>query len=412
MTIQATARRLVTTRRVHSSVELLDLLPNEPGVLCWVRDGEGIVGWGEVARFEPAGPGRFADAERWWHGFTTSLRVQDEVQLPGTGPVAFASLAFAGDPGHSVLVVPRILVGRQNGITWLTEFGGDTAAGRALRAAAAPSGPGKLRYSSGRLGVTGYRSAVAEAVRRIRAGEMRKVVLAHDLIVSADNPIDPRFVLRGLASRYSSCWVYVVADLVGATPELLLRRRHGEIFARLLAGTTWPDGAADPKRLAAALLASPKNRTEHRLGIESLIETLQPFCAELDVPAEPSVLPLHNVVHLASDVRGRVAGNASLLRLAAAVHPTGAVGGSPRETALRAITELEGMDRGRYAGPVGWIDAAGDGEFGVALRCAQLDGNTARLLAGCGIVADSDPEHEAIEAAAKFVPIRDALEGT
>jgi len=408
--IPATAPRPVTTRRLPQDAGpsgLLDLLPDEPGVLSWLRHGEGLVGWGEVARFEPTGARRFSDAENWWTELTADLDVHDEVVLPGTGPVAFVSLAFADQPGHSVLVVPRVVVGRRAGVTWITEFGD----GPVTRVPQARRSPGELRYSSGQLGITGYRSAVAEAVRRIRAGELHKVVLAHDLIATADRPIDPRFVLHGLAARYPSCWVYAVDGLVGATPELLLRRRGGDIFARLLAGTVWPDGESDPDRLANALLSSPKNRVEHRYGIESLAESLRPYCAELAVPDEPSVLRLHNVAHLASDVHGRVGEHTSLLRLTEAIHPTGAVGGWPRDAAVRAIAELEGMDRGRYAGPVGWIDAAGDGEFGVALRCALLRGHSARLFAGCGIVAGSDPQTEATEAAAKFVPVRDALEG-
>jgi len=143
--------------------------------------------------------------------------------------------------------------------------------------------------------------------------------------------------------------------------------------------------------------------------VDSLVERLQPFCRTLDVPAAPSELALHNVSHLATDVRGRVRGDASLLRIAGAVHPTAAVGGTPRTEAVGLIAELEDMDRGRYAGPVGWLGSDGDGELGVALRCAQLTGPVARLYAGCGIVADSDPDTEVREAAAKLLAVREAL---
>jgi menaquinone-specific isochorismate synthase len=157
-------------------------------------------------------------------------------------------------------------------------------------------------------------------------------------------------------------------------------------------------------------MASAKDRHEHRLAVDSLAAALRPHCANLDVPADPSILTLHNVSHLASDVEGTLSDGASLLALTADVHPTAAVGGTPRDVSLAVIAELEGMDRGRYAGPVGWMDAAGDGELGIALRCAQLDGRTARLFAGCGIVADSDPDTEVREAAAKLVAVREALE--
>lgn len=398
---EAPARQRVTTRPVDHEGPLLDLLPPGTGTLSWLRHGDGMVGWGERARYDTSGAGRFADAQRWWSEFTATLDVHDDVRLPGTGPVAFASVAFADEPGNSVLVVPEVLVGRRDGVTWMTSFSDPPA----LTPAPPPPGPVNLRYATGRLPVTGYRSAVAEAVRRIRTGQLRKVVLAHDLLATADTPIDPRFLLRGLAEQYPSCFCYAVDGLVGATPELLLRRRGDQVSARLLAGTVWPGTGT-----AEALLSSAKNRSEHAFGIDSLAAALRPFCTALEIPAEPSVIQLRNVAHLASDVHGTLADDTRLLRLAAAAHPTAAVGGTPTDLAVRTIAELEPMDRGRYAGPVGWIDAAGDGELGVALRCAELDGSTARLFAGCGIVAGSDPDTEATEAAAKFVPVRDALE--
>ena len=169
----------------------------------------------------------------------------------------------------------------------------------------------------------------------------------------------------------------------------------------------------DRAELARRLLSSEKDRREHALAVESLAAALRPLCAELDVPDTPGVIALHNVSHLASDVHGKLDRDdpATLLRLAATVHPTAAVGGTPRDAALALIAELEGMDRGRYAGPVGWMDADGNGELGLALRCAQLDGPVARLFAGCGVVADSDPDTEVREAAAKLLPVREALAG-
>jgi len=372
---------------------LLALLPSARDPLSWVRDGEGLVGWGEVARFTGRGAGRFAEADAWWRGLVAGWEVTDEVGLPGTGPVAFASLTFADSSPGSVLVVPRVVVGMRDGRAWVTEFGEPAPLGPVEPVRAA----GRLRYSDGDLSVTDYRAAVAEAVRRMRAGTLAKAALAHDLLAVADSDHDPRHLLRGLAERYPTCWAYVVDGLVGATPELLLRKRSGVVESRVLAGTSWNGGE----------LGTEKNLVEHRYAVDSLAERLQPFCRVLDVPGEPTVLALHNVSHLATDVRGRVRGEASLLRIAGAVHPTAAVGGTPRAAAVALIAE--GMDRGRYAGPVGWVGAAGDGELGVALRCAQLTGPVARLYAGCGIVADSDPEAEVREAAAKLRAVREAL---
>jgi menaquinone-specific isochorismate synthase len=189
-----------------------------------------------------------------------------------------------------------------------------------------------------------------------------------------------------------------------------LRRNGNTVSARLLAGTAWPQpGATDFDRLSRELLASQKNQGEHGYGVRSLVEALEPFCSTMTVP-EPEVLVLPNVAHLATNVTAELREDTSLLRLAERVHPTAAVGGTPTPLAVDVIAELEAMDRGRYAGPVGWIDAQGNGEFGVALRCAQVDGAIARLFAGCGIVADSDPDTEAAEAAAKFRAIKSALE--
>ena len=395
----------VRTRSVDVPGPLLDLLPDDRPI-SWVREQDGLVGWGEVARWTGTGPDRFADADEWWRAFVDELEVEDEVGLPGTGPVGFASFAFSDESAGSVLVVPRVVVGRRDGRSWITEF--SRGAGPSAVRSVSPVRPsGTLRYSDGRLPVGRYRSAVAEAVRRMRAGELDKAALAHDLLAVGAEPLDPRYLLGGLARRYPTCWSFAVEGLVGATPELLVRRTGDVVESRVLAGTMWGEGRAE------RLLGSEKDRHEHALAVDSLADALDPLCAELDVPEVPQVLTLHNVSHLASDVSGRLdpVAPATLLQLAEAVHPTAAVGGTPRKVAVDLITELEQMDRGRYAGPVGWVDARGDGELGIALRCAQLDGPVARLFAGCGIVADSDPDTEVREAAAKLVAVRDALEG-
>lgn len=397
----------VRTRLVDDPVRLLDLLPDREGALAWVHGEEGLVGWGEVARLSTAGPGRFREADRWWRSFAERLSVDDEVELPGTGPVAFASFTFADNARGSVLVVPRVVVGRRDGVAWITEFSHADGV-HAVR----PVRPcGAVRYADGQLSVAGYRRAVAEAVRLMRAGELDKVVLAHDLLAIADRPLDARHLLAGLAARYPACWSYAVDGLVGATPELLMRRRAGTVWSRVLAGTIWP-GPTEEGDLGDALLGSVKDRHEHRLAVQSLVDALRPLCAELSAPAEPVPLVLPNVTHLASDVAGTLPADdpASLLELVAAVHPTAAVGGTPRDIAVPLIAALEGMDRGRYTGPVGWIDAGGDGELGIALRCAQLDGPVARLFAGCGIVADSNPDTEVREAAAKLLAVREVMD--
>ncbi|KOV85796.1 isochorismate synthase [Nocardia sp. NRRL S-836] len=381
-------------------------MPNPDQALAWVRDGSGLVGWGEAARLEVSGPDRFAQADAWWREFVGRLDVDDELGVPGSGPVAFISMAFADEPGDSVLIVPEVVVGRRNGVEWVTTIGTADSIPRKTPL----SRPSEVRYANGQLPVTQYREAVREAVARMREGELGKVVLAHDLIAVTDKRLDQRFVLQGLARRYPECWSYAVDGLVGATPELLLRRTGSVVDSRVLAGTTWPHDGISDEELASALMSSEKNLEEHDYAITSLADTLRPFCSTMSVDG-PSVLRLPNVSHLSSDVIGTLSSSASLLHLGEAVHPTAAVGGTPRLDATRLISQLEGMDRGRYAGPVGWIDGNGDGELGIALRCAQINGSTARLFAGCGLVADSDPDSEVQEAHAKMRPMREALEG-
>ena len=411
----------VRTVPLAPGASLLDHLPSPAGALSWIRDGDGLVGWGEAARLEVTGPDRFALAANWWRRIAAGWEVDDALGLPGCGPVAFGSFAFDDDdddafddddgPARSVLVVPEVLVGRRDGTSWLTTVGSSDqpSAPVVMHETAEPS---RLRYSSGQVPVTAWRQAVTEAVRRIRAGQLEKVVLAYDLLATADEDIDVRFVLAGLARSYPSCWTFAVDGLVGATPELLVSRHGDRVHSRVLAGTA-PRGADAVEDAAhgLALLGSAKDREEHRYAVESLTASLGPHCGALTVPDSPYVLALPNVSHLATDVTGQLDDGSSALELAGALHPSAAVGGTPTAVAVRVLRELETMDRGRYAGPVGWVDARGDGEWGIALRCAQLEGGSARLFAGCGIVADSDPDAEVLEAQTKFVPVRDALEG-
>ncbi|MEJ7744641.1 MAG: chorismate-binding protein [Nocardioidaceae bacterium] len=200
--------------------------------------------------------------------------------------------------------------------------------------------------------------------------------------------------------------------MFGSTPEMLVRRERGLVTSRVLAGTIRRTGDdTSDLALAAALARSSKDLEEHEFAVQSVADALAPHCLSMNVPESPFVLHLPNVMHLATDVTGVLDDPTSSLSLAAALHPSAAVGGTPTAEAVALISELEQMDRGRYAGPVGWMDSRGDGEWGIALRSAEYDGNRVRLFAGCGIVADSKPESELAEAAAKFVPIRDALSG-
>src|SRR5690606_3047137 len=259
-----------------------------------------------------------------------------------------------------------------------------------------------------------WQLVVAEAVERISAGELEKVVLARDLLATSATDVDVRWPLQRLAEQYPMCWTFHVGGMFGATPEMLVRRERGLVTSRVLAGTIRRTGNDERDlALAATLARSSKDLEEHEYAVRSVADALAPHCTSMNVPEAPFVLHLPNVMHLASDVAGVVPDTdpVSSLELAAALHPSAAVGGTPTPVAQALITQIEGMDRGRYAGPVGWLDADGDGEWGIALRSAEVgaDGRSVRLFAGCGIVADSDPASELAEAQAKFVPVRDAL---
>ncbi|MFB9071855.1 isochorismate synthase MenF [Citricoccus parietis] len=375
--------------------------------------------------------------------------------LPRRSPLAFAAFAFADDsPVDSVLVVPEFVVGSTHGRSWLTWQVDLDSPANAQRAAAgwrpgqaeaeqrleellaeagrgsrdgwADAGPaGGLELSDGALSQEGYRAAVARGVRLIEAGDLTKLVLARDAVVRSDGPLDVARVLRTLTERYRDCWTYAVDGLIGSTPEMLVKVDGDTARARVLAGTLdregAPVGAAGTEYARQLLSDNPKQRHEHRLAVDSLTERLEPFTTSLEAADEPFVLELPNVWHLATDVFARLVGaegarrtGPGALALTEVLHPTAAVCGTPREAAAALISRLEtadhGLDRGLFAGPVGWLDGNGNGEFGIALRGAVVeDEHTVRLYAGCGIVAASDPEAELAETTAKMRPMLQAL---
>jgi menaquinone-specific isochorismate synthase len=407
---------VVRTVRIDDPGPLLGLLP-EGRATAWLRRGEGLVGWGEAAVLRTSGPERFADAQNWWADHAESAVVRDEVREPGTGLVCFGSFAFADGPGHSVLVVPEVVVGRRGRHTWLTTVGVGTITGSPdVAPTEPPAAPSDVTFADGAMSGAAWESVVAEAVRRIDAGDLEKVVLARDLVATATADVDVRWPLQRLAGDYEMCWTFHVDGLFGATPEMLVRRERGLVTSRVLAGTIRRTGDdARDLGLAAALARSSKDLEEHEYAVRSVADALAPHCTSMNVPEAPFVLHLPNVMHLATDVAGvahETDDRAASLALAEALHPSAAVGGTPTGRAVELIAEIEEMDRGRYAGPVGWMDATGDGEWGIALRSAEVDGPRVRLFAGCGIVAGSDPEAELAEAQAKFVPVRDALTAT
>ncbi len=403
---------MARTELIDDPGDLVALLPAD-GPLSWVHRGDGLVGWGEAARYDASGASRFADAERWWREVAARSVIRDEAKLPGSGLVAFGSFAYADLPGSSVLVVPEVVVGRRGSTAWVTTIGrGSVFPPPVIQPADPPELPEGPVFSDGVMSGADWEIVVAGAVARIKAGELDKVVLARDLLVDLDAPLDVRAPLARLAARYPACWTFSVEGFFGSTPELLLRRERGLVASRVLAGTIRRTGDdASDLALAATLARSSKDLEEHEFAVRSVADALAPYCASMNLPDAPFVLHLPNVMHLATDVTGVLDDDASSLALAAALHPSAAVGGTPTAAAVALIGEIERLDRGRWAGPVGWIDADGDGEWGIGLRSAEYDGARVRLLAGCGIVADSDPADELAESVAKLIPVRDALCG-
>ncbi|MEE2523969.1 isochorismate synthase [Pseudarthrobacter sp. J75] len=411
-------------------------------VLCWMRREAGLVGFGETARFTATGPDRFLEADIWWRHLVLEALVEDSVAVPGTGPVAFGSFAFSKTSAHeSRLIVPEIVVGVRDGQAWLTHLrfdDGDLTPERALATlerwlsggAGSGSGPDSGSPASyisseiptletGSLSEEDWMAAVSAGVAEIRTGALEKLVLARDVVATVPAGVNAADVLRELALRYRETWTYGVDGLVGATPEMLIQVAGRTAQARVLAGTldrrdAVADGGAPLAYAERVLAGSEKQRHEHQIAIESLTSQLAPFSDAMNAHDEPFILELPNVWHLASDVKAElteVEGHVpTCLALINALHPTAAVCGTPTEVAGALIRRLEHLDRGPYAGPVGWLDAAGNGEWGIALRGAVIEApDRVRLYAGCGIVEGSVPEAELAETWAKFRPMLESL---
>lgn len=396
------------TRRVDHDLDLL-ALAGADGLLL-ERSRSGLAGRGRALLVD------LADVD----SVLAAIAVDDQVGAPGTGPVAFGALPFRLE-GGAQLVIPEVAWGRaEDGTRWVTTIRPDDGGQEVdvpllCRPASAERG-----LTPGRVTVAPVRSAewwcelvatATKAMREADPGGLSKVVLAREVIVESDVPFDKAAVLALLRGSYPGCFVFHVDGFLGASPELLVSRSGDVVRAQPMAGTA-PRGGdpATDARLGAALLASPTYRREHQITIDMVYDLLLPWCSYLDYEAEPSVIGVANVQHLATLVEGRLSQPApSIIDLVAAIHPTPAVNGWPRQQAYDWIAQNEGFDRGRYAGAVGWVDGHGNGTWAVSIRCADVSGSTARICAGNGIVAESDPATELAETQAKLQAILGAL---
>jgi menaquinone-specific isochorismate synthase len=381
--------------------------------LLWRRRGAGLVGYGITARLEFTGPDRVADAAAEWQHIVSNATIDDQVNLPGSGLSAFGTFAFADDSSAtSVLVIPELIIGRRDGVAFVTTI---SHTGHNARAAEIPQvsplgEKAAVSFRPGEQSETGYRESVREAVRRIQQGQVSKVVLARDLVGTIADGEDIRPMVIDLAQSYPDCWTYCVDGLIGSSPETLVRVHDTTMDARVLAGTAARGIDAHTDLEAAAVLAtSSKDLDEHAFAVRSVIDSLGPFTTHLSTGDSPFTLRLANLWHLATDVTGNLTPGSTSLDLVAALHPTAAVAGTPTAAALRVISELEPFDRGRYSGAVGWVGSSGEGEWAIALRCVQIEGQRVTAYAGCGVVANSDAEAELSETKMKFRPVVDAL---
>jgi salicylate biosynthesis isochorismate synthase len=396
------------------------------------RDRSALAALGCVWSLEARGADRFATVARAWRELVAESLADPCAGPPGSGLAAVGGFAFADDGGASPrwtgfepasLTVPELSLARCRDETWVT-----------LNVAIAPDDTASelsdkvdRRWSSVReeplpmldpaptghyevlspMPPSHYEEAVARAVERIRGGELEKIVLAREVEVHAPGAHDAAAVIGVLREAFGSCYVFAVGrgdtTFIAASPELLCRREGQRASTVALAGST--RRSADPavdNHLGEQLLQSVKDREEHAVVMRQIARTLRPHAVWVTCPSEPVVIQIANIQHLAAPIRAQLASPLGAIELAGLLHPTPAVGAEPRSAADRLIPALEGFDRGWYAGPVGWTDATGDGEFCVALRCALLRGMVATCYAGCGIVGDSDPASELAETEIKL----------
>ena len=387
---------------------LIELTGTPKGDFLFARSNQTLVGQGIALRLSATGKNRISELASKWREVCADAEISDGVKLPGSSLVAFSSITFSENSKlESVLVVPQRLYVIRPEVSFVIEVEAEE------RAEVITSIP--TSFQIGKLKPTGFQDAVSKAISQINETDLKKVVLSRDLEMILPSQPDLSEPLARLRSRYPDCWTYKVEGVFGASPELLLRAERGEVSARVLAGTAGRGTDPDVDRaIADGLSHSIKNNHEHAYAVQSMVSELEPFCEWVEADAQPFSLALPDLWHLATDVRGKLKPATSLLDVIAKLHPTAAVAGTPRDLAIELIEELEPYDRGGYAGPVGWVSADGSGELAIALRGGIIETSAdqvvIRAIAGCGIVAESDPQAELAETELKFRAVRYAFD--
>lgn len=375
---------------------------------AFLQEDQGLIGWGEAKRLSATGANRITDLDAEWQQVISQAIIEDSANLRGSGLVAFGTISFADQSqAQSVLIIPSLVIGCFEDQYWITLINIEFE--QALKLINKDRTSSAIEFKAGSISSEQFESNVVDALISINENNIEKVVLARDLVAQAKD-FNPNAGLFKLSKKYETCYTYLVDGMFGSSPELLVRVENKIVRARVLAGTA--GRGTDPevdKAIGAALLSSHKNRAEHKFAIDSLTSSMKSLCSSITVSEEPFSLALPNLWHLASDVSAEINQSTSSLQLLDHLHPSAAVAGTPRLEALELITRIEKIDRGRYAGPVGWLSANGDGTWAIALRGAQYELSMVRAFAGCGIVAESDPQAELAETNLKFKPILDSL---
>jgi menaquinone-specific isochorismate synthase len=376
------------------------------GKSVFLHKDQQIIADGEAVRFVAKGKDRIRELSLAWQNLLQSTQINNESGIASAGLIAMISIAFSETSEYeSVLIVPA----RTQVISQVESFEvviADTSEDKSLTKVSG-------EFSTGDQTESAFLNSVELALKAIDSGGIEKVVLARDLVLPIAGTPDLGPALRRLHERYPDCWTYKVGNVFGATPEILLRARNGEVSARVLAGTA--ARGTDPDvdvAIADGLSHSLKNKHEHDFAVQSLVRELSPFCSTVDYEKEPFSLVLPDLWHLATDVTGKLLPNITLFDVIEKLHPTAAVAGTPTIAATALLEELEPFDRGGYAGPVGWLSSNGSGEIAIALRGGVIEENQIRAIAGSGIVAESIPEAELVETELKFRAVRWAFQST
>jgi menaquinone-specific isochorismate synthase len=381
-----------------SQIDLNDFAGSD-GYL-FVRDGVGVAGRGVAQRVD----------RNTAESCLRNIKDDNQSGVADAGPIAIGCIPFTSTDAHE-FVIPKVVIGKtQSGEQWITtvddtEFEFEQSQKPLAVASSFSVNPG--------VSVDHYLEAVRLTAEAVRENKLAKAVIARDIFVSSSQSFDIRAILLRLKASFGSSYRYLFEGFIGASPELLISVLGNQVKSHPLAGTVPRTGNIETDtKFAQELIASAKNQLEHRIVIDMVRDTLLPWCSFLDWQADPSIVSVANVQHLGTEISGQLSEpRPSVLDLAYALSPTPALGGAPREIALDHIAQVEGMNRGRYGGAVGFFNAKGDGKFAVSIRCAEFDDSqtTARLFAGGGIVADSEPQNELAETQAKFQAMLAAL---